>query len=370
MSKLAGLILYMLFFLQVNANGRILASPVGRSFNYSRLVSFVDPDPKNLVNNVLGSEFLDFSISQVFTFLIVFLGVYFMFRTQNLRKTNKILREKELAANEVSQQKELLSRRNKNIEDSMKYAQRIQSAMLTTPKVFKQHVPNSFILHKPKEIISGDFYWISEIEDKIFLAVADCTGHGIPGALMSIIGFELFRKIINLQGIRDPGKILDNLNKNFQEIFGSGEDIALRDGMDLAFCVIDKKKMTMQFAGAFNPLYIIRSNKLIEIKGDRLSVGADNDPLDIKPVQNFTSHDLKLQKTDMIYLFTDGFADQFGGPEGKKYKYRRFRHTLLTIHKLSLDSQKVFLDQVLEEWRGKIEQIDDILVIGIKPDFL
>jgi serine phosphatase RsbU (regulator of sigma subunit) len=369
MRKLTGLFFTLLIFLQVNSYGQLLIpAKVDYGIDIS-IDSMMEFEKQNPIRSMLDSGFLDFNLSQAFTFLIVFLGVYFMFRTQNLRKTNRILREKELAANEISHQKELISRRNKSIEDSMKYAQRIQSAMLTTPKVFKQHLPGSFILHKPKEIISGDFYWIAEINDKIFLAVADCTGHGIPGAFMSIIGLELFRKIINLQGVHEPGKILDNLNQNFHEIFGSGEDIALRDGMDLAFCVIDKKKMLMQFAGAFNPIYIIRNNKLMEIKGDRLSVGADNDPLDLKPVQSFTSHDLKLSRTDMIYLFTDGFADQFGGPEGKKYKYRRFRHTLLTIHKLSLESQKVYLDQTLEEWRGKIEQIDDILVIGIRPDF-
>lgn len=326
-------------------------------------------EEENPINGFLETYLFDFNYSQAFTFLIVFIGVYFMFRTQNLRKTNRILREKELASSEISRQKELISRRNKNIEDSMKYAQRIQSSMLTNSKVFKQHLPHSFILHKPKEIVSGDFYWISEVDNKIFVAAADCTGHGIPGAFMSIIGFELFRKIINFQGVRDPGEILDTLNQNFQEIFGSGEDIALRDGMDLAFCVINKREMRMDFAGAFNPVYIIRDNKLKEIKGDRLSVGADNDPLDMKIVQKFTSHKIKLYKDDMIYLFTDGYADQFGGPESKKYKFRRFRHTLLTIHKLSLESQKVYLEQAIEEWRGKIEQIDDILVIGIKPDF-
>ena len=185
---------------------------------------------------------------------------------------------------------------------------------------------------------------------------------------MSLIGFELFRKIINMQLIFEPGEILNTLNSNFDEIFGNVEDIALKDGMDLAFCVLDKKSMILEYAGAFNPLYLIRDSKLIIVKGDRFSVGADTDPDD--PVKKtFKSHKLKLEKDDMIYIFTDGYADQFGGPEGKKYKYRRFRHLLLTIHQLPLDKQREYLEDSIEEWRGELEQIDDILVIGIRPKF-
>jgi serine phosphatase RsbU (regulator of sigma subunit) len=306
-------------------------------------------------------------------FLYLFLAfalVYWIvqFRTQALRRSNRILRERDIAAKEVSKQKELLSRRNKNIEDSLNYAQRIQKAMLTTSRMFTSILPKSFILHKPKDIVSGDFYWISEVEDKIFVAAVDCTGHGVPGAFMSLIGFELFRKIINMQKITEPGSILNIMNSNFEEIFGNAEDLSLKDGMDLAFCVLDKKKNVIQYAGAFNPLYIIRDNKLLEIKGDRFSVGADTDPEE-PVVKEFMNHTIELVKDDMLYIFTDGFADQFGGPEGKKYKYRRFRHLLLTIHNLPLEKQKQYLDDSIEEWIGDLEQIDDILVIGIKPEF-
>jgi len=306
-------------------------------------------------------------------FSYILLGILLVYaltqyRTKTLRRSNRILRERDVAAREVARQKDLLSRRNKNIEDSLKYAQRIQQAMLTTSRLFKAILPGSFILHKPKEIVSGDFYWISEMEDKVFVAAVDCTGHGVPGAFMSLIGFELFRKIINTQHIFDPGGILNGLNSNFEEIFGNVEDVALKDGMDLAFCVLDKKTNILEFAGAFNPLYLIRENKLIEVKGDRFSVGADTEPDD--PMRKvFTSHKMKLEKDDMIYIFTDGYADQFGGPEGKKYKYRRFRHLLLTIHQLPLAKQREYLEDSIEEWRGNLEQIDDILVIGIKPEF-
>ncbi len=303
----------------------------------------------------------------------VILGIFLIYvliqyRTKTLRRSNRILRERDVAAREVARQKDLLSRRNKNIEDSLKYAQRIQQAMLTTSRLFKSILPESFILHKPKELVSGDFYWISELEGKIFVAAIDCTGHGVPGAFMSLIGFELFRKIINMQRIYDPGEILNALNSNFDEIFGNVEDLALKDGMDLAFCVLDRKSMILEFAGAFNPLYLIRDNKLIEVKGDRFSVGADSDPDD--PIRKiFTSHKMKVEKDDMIYIFTDGYADQFGGPEGKKYKYRRLRHLLLTIHQLPVKKQREYLEDSIEEWRGNLEQVDDILVIGIRPQF-
>lgn len=180
-----------------------------------------------------------------------------------------------------------------------------------------------------------------------------------------------------MQNVDEPGKILDHLNANFEEIFGHDDlamrdrmDLVMRDGMDLAFCVLDKANMVINYAGAQNPLYIIRDGKLIEIKGDRFSVGADMDiTYNNFEEKKFTTHKLKIQKKDMIYLFSDGYADQFGGLEGKKYKYRRFRHLLLNIHELPVENQRQYLEDSIEEWRGNIEQLDDILVIGIRADF-
>ena len=295
------------------------------------------------------------------TFLIYF---FVQFRTKALRRSNRVLRERDIAAKEISRQKDMLSLRNKNIEDSLNYAQRIQKAMLTTPKQFRTILPDSFVLHKPKDIVSGDFYWISEQEGKIFVAAADCTGHGVPGAFMSIISFELFRKIIKTQKIYSPNIILDTINNNFEEIFGNIEDIAIKDGMDLSFCVIDKSMGMLEFSGAFNPLYIVRDDKLIELKADHFSIGADIGSE--FPVKVFTNHLFELKRDDMIYMFSDGYADQFGGPEGKKYKFRRFRHLLLNIHKLPLDKQRTYMEENIEEWRGNLDQVDDILVIGIR----
>jgi serine phosphatase RsbU (regulator of sigma subunit) len=181
---------------------------------------------------------------------------------------------------------------------------------------------------------------------------------------MSLISFELFRKIIKTQKIYNPAFILNTINSNFEEIFGNIEDITIRDGMDLSFCVLDKSMEKLEFSGAFNPLYIVRDNKLIELKSDHFSIGADigSDA----PPKIFTKHTFFLQPDDMIYMFSDGYADQFGGPEGKKYKYRRFRYLLLNIHKLPLEKQRLVIDENIEEWRGNAEQVDDILVIGIR----
>lgn len=300
--------------------------------------------------------------------ILLLFYLFIQFRTKSLRESNRILRDSDIVAKEVSRQKELLSNRNKNIEDSLNYAQRIQQAILVKKENFKQILPNSFVLHMPKDIVSGDFYWIFEKDDKVFIAAVDCTGHGVPGAFMSLIGLELFRKISNLPNIENPGTFLNHLNDNIQEIFGYGGNISLRDGMDMALCVIDKKNMSLQFAGAMNPLFLIRDDKLIEIKGDRFSIGADVDNEDTYK-KNFSSHKIDLQKNDMLYMFSDGFADQFGGPAGKKYKYRRFRHLLLTIYNIDINRQEHYLQDSIADWMGNEEQIDDILVIGIKADF-
>jgi serine phosphatase RsbU (regulator of sigma subunit) len=306
-----------------------------------------------------------------FMALVIIIGAYgvVQYRTRVLRKSNAALRRRDIIARHEQKQRDLLSLRNKNIEDSLKYAQRIQQALFINQKTFSAILPESFILQESKDIVSGDFFWISETNNKIFLSAVDCTGHGVPGAFMSIIGFELFRKIIISQKIFKPAEILSHLNQNFEEIFGSqtGETI-LNDGMDLSFCTIDKKTKLLEYAGAFNSIYIIRENKLIELKADRFSIGADGHS-ESPILKLFSSHTYQLAENDVVYLFSDGYPDQFGGPEGKKFKYRRFRHLLLAIHELPLEKQKQYLKESIEEWRGNYEQVDDILVIGLKPVF-
>ena len=181
---------------------------------------------------------------------------------------------------------------------------------------------------------------------------------------MSLIGFEILDKIINDQGIEQPAEILNILSKAIEVTFSNEEeDITLRDGMDIAFCVIDRKERMLQYAGAFNPLYLLRDNTLTEIRGDRMSVGISEE----HQPSSFTNHVIPLEKDDVIYIFSDGYADQFGGPQGKKFMYRRFRHMLLTIHPLNMKDQKSFLEESIEGWMGNLDQVDDILIIGIKP---
>jgi ligand-binding sensor domain-containing protein/serine phosphatase RsbU (regulator of sigma subunit) len=295
---------------------------------------------------------------------LVFMILWFWIRQFfNLSREN---REREMFAKQIMMQKEELTLKNKSITDSINYAKRIQTAMLPPYKLFKSLFPSSFILYMPKDIVSGDFYWINKLNDKIFIAAVDCTGHGVPGAFMSIIGFELFRKITNIEGLSRPSDILNRLNEDFHVIFQDIDNVVLRDGMDVAFCSIDKKDMILEFSGAFNPLYLIRDNKITEIKGDRFAIGLDE--TNFKD-QTFKNHLIPIQQGDIFYIFSDGFADQFGGPDGKKYKYRRFRHLLLNLHQLPMEKQHEILENNVMEWRGEQDQVDDILVIGIKVDF-
>lgn len=305
-------------------------------------------------------------------YFVVFLAVIysiFHYRTSSLRKSNQILKEKELAAIEIARQKEELTIKNKNITDSINYAKRIQMALLPSEKLFGKIFPDSFIFYNPKDIVSGDFYWVAEKKNKVFFAVVDCTGHGVPGAFMSIIGLELLRNIVNVQGIETPSEILNKLNVDFGNIFSFGvdHDMTLRDGMDIGFCVIHKDNPKLEFAGAFSSMYLIRNNSINEIKGDRFSVGLIQEEEGNGVFQN---REIDLKREDIVYLFSDGFADQFGGPEGRKFKYRRFRHLLLNLHSLPMNEQKQQIYESMKSWKGNYEQVDDMLIIGVRPGSL
>ncbi len=288
-----------------------------------------------------------------------------LFTTRQLRSINRQYKERELIAKKVELQKEELTQKNKNITDSINYAKRIQMALMPSAKLFKKYFSDSFILHIPKDIVSGDFYWINEVDGRIYFAAVDCTGHGVPGAFMSIIGFELFRRITEIEKKKRPAEILNSLSHGFETIFRDIEDITLRDGMDAAFCAIDPELKVLEFSGAFNPLYLVRDNTITEIKGDRFAVGLSHAEDELPP-QQFKDNVIPLQENDVIYIFTDGYADQFGGPEGKKYKYRRFRHLLLALHQLPMDRQVEFLRRSIMDWKGNLDQVDDVLVIGIR----
>jgi len=266
---------------------------------------------------------------------------------------------------EVVRQKEEIEIKNKHITDSIRYAKRIQNAILPPDSYVKQLLPKSFILYKPKDIVSGDFYWMTKKNNLVIYAAVDCTGHGVPGAFMSIVGNNQLNYAVDVKKAREAATILDYLNEGVIETLrerGQESINGVKDGMDLALCVVDYKNMKLQFAGANNPLCLVRDNEIIQIKGDRMAIGGNYE----NDLPKFTNHELELKKGDVIYTFSDGYPDQFGGEDGRKFMLKKFRELLLKIHKNPIDQQEQILDEILEQWRGKEEQVDDILVIGIK----
>jgi serine phosphatase RsbU (regulator of sigma subunit) len=301
----------------------------------------------------------------VFYTVLVISLVYLVLKGQTLVliKTRKLLSEKEETVFQMQCQMAELASKNKNITDSLIYAQRIQEALLPSEDYFRGYFRESFIFYKPKDIVSGDFFWIEEKQGKIFIVAADCTGHGVPGALMSMIGHELLDKIINVDNVLKPSEILEILSKGLEKIFSREKNVGtiIHDGMDIAICVVDRTKRKIQFSGAFLPLYIIRDNRLIELKGDKYFIGMT------PPGVSYTNSEMELMKDDMLYLFSDGYIDQFGGSENKKFMYRRFRYLLMTIYHFPVDDQKSILEENIRTWMGAGPQIDDMLVIGFKP---
>jgi serine phosphatase RsbU (regulator of sigma subunit) len=245
---------------------------------------------------------------------------------------------------------------------SLKYASYIQQALLPSGNEFRKWFPEHFIFYQPRDIVSGDFYYINQRDDQIILAVADCTGHGVPGAFMSILGITYLNEIINSIGYFTAGSILNHLRERIMKaLCQTGNEDEQKDGLDIALCIINKKNNILNFAGAFNPLYIVREDDLIEIQGDLMPVGIAPD--EEKP---FTSHQFELINNDVIYLFSDGFADQFGGPNGKKFKYKPFREVILKNSTLDFKHQLDKLSETFHSWKGNLNQLDDVLVVGCR----
>ena len=306
--------------------------------------------------------------SLLVTVLLV-LVVFFMLynRYQVKQKANVLLQQKnndiQLQKEKIERQAEELTEKNKEITDSIHYARRIQMAILPPADEVKRLLPDSFIFYKPKDIVSGDFYWIDEKNGKTLVAAVDCTGHGVPGALMSVVGSNMLSQISHEADHANPDHMLNELNKSISKnLQQKNQDSGVRDGMDLSLCVIDYKQLELEFAGAMNPGYIVRKGSITELPADKLYIGSWHE----KPHDTYRKQQLKLEKGDMIYLFTDGYADQFGGPKGKKFKHRRLIETLLNISDFPCDAQKDSLINTFEEWRGNLEQIDDVCIIGIR----
>ncbi|MCB9173384.1 MAG: SpoIIE family protein phosphatase [Flavobacteriales bacterium] len=279
---------------------------------------------------------------------------------------------------EIKLQKTIVEEKNKEITSSITYAKRIQNAILPPESAFESYLPQSFIFYLPKDIVAGDFYWLEKINNEelsmvssensplttqlpqqILFAAADCTGHGVPGAMVSVVCNNALNRAVREFNLTKPAAILDKVSLLVEETFEKSVN-EVRDGMDITLCNFNPKTLQLEYAGANNSLYLIRNNELIEIKGDRQPIG---NYFKKKP---FTSHQLQLQKNDTIYLFTDGFADQFGGSKGKKFMYKPFKELLLTISRYPMQEQSVFLNKHFTEWKGNYEQVDDVCVIGVK----
>ncbi len=283
---------------------------------------------------------------------------YIRIRERNLLQEKKILEDRVHERTQaLSVANEELSMRNRDIMDSITYAKRIQFAILPPDIPFDK----TFILFRPKDIVSGDFYWMNSVGGREFLIAVDCTGHGVPGAFMSFIGFTSLNKIIIEQGIYKPSAILDHLNEEVAiNLHQKGEDI-VNDGMDVALACYTPATGILEYAGAFNPLIIVRKGEVIEIKADRFAIGRATGK-----EKTFTNHEIKLERQDNLYIFSDGYADQFGGAHGKKFKTSVLKELLASISDLPADNQKEVLERTFEDWKINQEQIDDVLIVGRK----
>ena len=293
--------------------------------------------------------------------------------TKRLRQQNQSIinqfksRESELTrlvderTNELKVKNELITIKNKEITDNINYAKRIQAAILPDIKLIQQSFLQSFVLYIPKDIVSGDFFSFFKKDKSAIIIAADCTGHGITGAFLSVIGNSLLNQIINEKKITNPGKILGRLHQEMISTLNQ-RNTESTDGMDVSVCCVDFEKNTLDFAGANRPLWLIRNGELLVYSPDKLPVGG----LQILHNSDFMNHHLLLQKNDTFYIFSDGYADQFGGELEKKLMTKNFKEILLSIQHLDMNEQKVYLTDFFEKWKGDNEQVDDVLVIGVK----
>jgi len=278
--------------------------------------------------------------------------------TIDLEKANKeIQAQRDLATG----QRDQIAAQKKEITDSIHYAERIQRSILPSSAKVKSRVADYFVLFKPRDIVSGDFFWSTEVGPNTILVAADCTGHGVPGAFMSMLGISFLNEIVNKNHILNADEILNQLrNHVIEALKQKGKEGEAKDGMDIALCVINEETGTLQFAGANNPLYFIRDNELESIRGDKMPVAIH---LKMPP---FTLHEIKIKKGDIFYIFSDGFADQFGGDAGKKFKYKPFRELLLSSHQKPMEEQEQILEKTFTDWKRDYEQIDDVVIMGFR----
>lgn len=308
-----------------------------------------------------------------FVLLLALLVVIYKSYKRKVRSNRQLAQQKqeienqrdeiEAQRNTATRQRDQIARQNRIITESIEYASRIQSAVLPQEKTIGKIFSDYFIFYRPKNIVSGDFYWINQIDSKVVIVAADCTGHGVPGAFMSMLGVAFLNEIINQKRVLDPGKILNQLRRNLIDaLHQTVKKRGSRDGMDMALAIIDTQTDTLHFSGAYNPIYIIRGDELIDLKANRMPIGVHS----VYQETPFTVKQEKLQPNDRLYFFTDGFTDQFGGEKGTKFGRKQFKQILLDSEHQSMEKQKQTLDHSLTNWMDSWGQIDDIMVLGFK----
>lgn len=283
-------------------------------------------------------------------FILMLLLAIVIFRGYNEKKKNNLLLE---------QQKTLIQQKNHEITSSITYAKRIQTAILPSSNAMNAFLKKGFVFYRPKDIVAGDFYWMHTTDNTVIYAVADCTGHGVPGAMVSVICHNALNRSIREYHLTKPAEILNKTRELVIETLAKG-DGDVKDGMDIALCSINFEKKELQYAGAYNPLYLIRKGELLETKADKQPIGnySHNKP--------FTNHTISLEKGDSIYTFTDGYADQFGGPKEKKFMYKPFKRLLLSVQEELMENQEKIIEKTFNSWKGDLEQIDDVCILGVK----
>ena len=336
------------------------------------------------VNEIIAKERIQrqsmYTYGAFIALALVALIAFFVFRSYRIKKKSNILleaqRDEILQKNEellqlneeITVQRELIEKhrdivlqRQQEITDSIRYAKRIQAAVMPQREMFVEVVPDYFIYFKPRDIVSGDFYWMKKLEKHIVVAAADCTGHGVPGAFMSLLGIAFLNEIVN-ENLIDAAGILNVLRLRIIEaLHQTWKDDEAKDGMDIALSIINLETKELQYAGAYNPLYLFRNGELIERKADKMPIG-----IHIKEPRDFTNQSIQLEENDSVYMFSDGYIDQFGGEDGSKYKSRKFKELLHNIQGKLMSEQKEIINETHKNWKGNQKQLDDILIIGMR----
>lgn len=299
---------------------------------------------------------------------MIILRYFFKEKKSNttLQLQNQMIEERNEELNqlndEIASQRDLLYHQKKGLTESIEYARYIQNALLSSREAIEYFPIESMIYYKPRDIVSGDFYWFKQTENLLYFAAADCTGHGVPGAFMSVLGISLLNEITNNQNLVSPYQILNELRQKLKNSLNQDKPGSnSKDGIDISLSLLDFDNFTLQYSGAINPLIIIRNNNIIELQGDRFPVGIHS-----RDNESFSNKTIELQKNDSLYVFTDGFISQFGGPIGKKFNMNAFKLLLIELSEFSMEIQKQKLEETFVSWKNNHDQIDDVLVMGIR----